>query len=207
VTWPRLPALAVDRLRESLWTLKGCRLGNPPLPASIRSLLFVCKGNICRSPFAGWLAARLAPEYGLAACRFESAGIVPSRDGRCPPEAIAAALPYGVDLHGHTPAVLSGHLGQQFDLIVAMDAQQFAELRRRWPHWRRKIVLLSLLDPEPGGARHRYNIVDPYGRPSEVFTACYARVERSLRTLLRAVADTSARSGALPECTGDARRA
>jgi protein-tyrosine-phosphatase len=63
-------------------------------------VLFVCAGNICRSPFAEGLARRLAAERGLDV-EFASAGEIALDGDRCPPDAVAVAKEYGVDLSSH----------------------------------------------------------------------------------------------------------
>ena len=63
-------------------------------------VLFVCAGNICRSPFAERLARRLAAERGLDV-EFASAGEIALDGDRCPPDAVAVAKEYGVDLSSH----------------------------------------------------------------------------------------------------------
>jgi protein-tyrosine phosphatase len=181
----------VARLRDALWTVRGWLLRNPPVPTPMRSALFVCKGNICRSPFASELARRLASEMGWRGVGFESAGITPSREGKCPDEAVTAAALHGVDLRSHRPVALNQTLGQQFDVLVVMDAEQFVYLRQRWPFWRDKIVLLARFDPAGGNGPYlRCNIVDPYGKSPKKFEECYVRLERSVRALLGAAAST-----------------
>jgi protein-tyrosine-phosphatase len=63
-------------------------------------VLFVCAGNICRSPFAEALARRIALERGLDV-EFASAGEIALDGDRCPPDAVAVAKEYGVDLSSH----------------------------------------------------------------------------------------------------------
>ena len=63
-------------------------------------VLFVCAGNICRSPFAEALARRIAVERGLDV-EFASAGEIALDGDRCPPDAVAVAKEYGVDLSSH----------------------------------------------------------------------------------------------------------
>jgi protein-tyrosine-phosphatase len=63
-------------------------------------VLFVCAGNICRSPFAEGLARRLATERGLDV-EFSSAGEIALDGDRCPPDAVAVAKEFGVDLSSH----------------------------------------------------------------------------------------------------------
>ena len=63
-------------------------------------ILFVCCGNTCRSPFAEGLARRLAAERGLDV-EFASAGRTAAEGDPSPPDAIAVAKEFGVDLSAH----------------------------------------------------------------------------------------------------------
>src|SRR2546422_3500209 len=68
-----------------------------------RSILVVCHGNICRSPFAAVLLQRA---LGPAGIRVHSAGFIgPNRPS--PPEAVTAAARYGVNLSDHRSRVRS----------------------------------------------------------------------------------------------------
>ena len=69
-------------------------------------VLFVCAGNLCRSPFAEGLARRLAAERGLDV-EFASAGEIALDGDRCPPDAVAAAREHGVDLSSHRARCLT----------------------------------------------------------------------------------------------------
>ena len=161
-------------------------LRNPPLPPSVRSILFICKGNICRSPFAAYLADRISAELKLAVT-CHSAGIVPSTDGRCPPEATRAAIRYGVRLAHHVPVGLNRRLAAAHDLIVVMEAGQSAELRRRWPDLAPRLVLLAPYGQSgnnSGDPYSRFNISDPFGKDAGAFDACYGRISGCWRRLL-----------------------
>ena len=68
-------------------------------------VLFVCAGNLCRSPFAEGLARRLATERGLD-IEFESAGEIAYEGSPCTPAGVAAAR-----LHGVLTARIAGRQG------------------------------------------------------------------------------------------------
>lgn len=146
----------------------------------MRSVLVVCHGNICRSPFAAALLERaLAP----AGVRVESAGFVgPNR--AAPPEAVAAAGRCGVDLTTHRSRLLTPDLARWADLIVVMDPTQRREVRERFGRLWRDLIVLGDLDPAPLGAR---TIQDPVERGPEVFEASYARIERCVNALVSAL--------------------
>jgi protein-tyrosine-phosphatase len=176
-------AMAVkEPIKDLVWTVRGRQLANPSPPRGVRSLLFVCQGNICRSPFAAKRAAQLLDDAGSPII-CASAGIETTQAGRSPREACQAALAFGVSLDSHMPVQLTGSLVSRFDLIVVMEAAQLEALRRSYPDAADRIWLLSLLDQRSGYAR--YHITDPFGGPRAAFESCYRRIDDALRPLLR----------------------
>lgn len=143
-----------------------------------RSILVVCHGNVCRSPFA---AALLRQALGALGVRVESAGFVaPKRSA--PPEAVAAAARRGVDLSDHRSRLLTPDLARWAELIVVMDPVQQREVRERFGRAWSDLVVLGDLDPAPLGTR---TIRDPVEQGPEVFEASYARIERCVGELAR----------------------
>lgn len=191
-SWRRHPLVLGLRgaARHIIWTWRGATTANPPLPPGVRSMVFVCKGNICRSPFAAFQADRLAREAGAAILN-ASAGLQPSQADACPPDAVAAAAAYGHDMSRWRPVPLTDELMTASDLVVVMEAGQLAAVRRRWPAHRTKTVLLSLFGPVPADAWARLNIADPFNRDPAAYAACYARIDLALRDLFSRLRDTA----------------
>lgn len=188
--------MAVRRpLREAWWWFKGMNVANPPLPADVRSMLFVCLGNICRSPFAELIAARRLEQARDTRIRCASAGIRTTQAARPPDDAREVARTFGVSLDAHRPQTLTRKLVDEYDLIVVMELQQLEILREAYPDAADRIVLLPLFDSDAATPYERVNIQDPFARPREAFVACYQRIDRSVDALLLAVcpADMSAR--------------
>lgn len=158
---------------------------NPPLPQKVASVLFVCKGNICRSPFAEHIARRYAREAGLEHVRFLSAGISANPTSACTPEAVDVAASMGLALDGHRPTRLTQALVDEVDLLVVMEPAQVDGVGRHWPTAREKLWLLPLLDPSPKDAYERCHIEDPFGQSEGIYRICYARVDRAVRALVR----------------------
>ena len=173
-------------LRSVKWHFDGVRIENPPLPADVRSVLFVCLGNICRSPFASAVAARRYAELEGRTIRIESAGIKTSQAARSPREACTAAAEFGVSLAGHRPVPVTPELIDTFDLIVVMEVSQVEQLRAAYPDAARRIVLLPLFDDEARGLT-RYQIDDPFMLPVIEFRHCYQRIDRAVIGLIRAM--------------------
>ncbi len=149
------------------------------------SVLVVCHGNICRSPFA---AARLAGYLAPAGVRVGSAGFIgPNRP--CPPEAVTAAARRGVDLAAHRSRLLTADVARRADLIVVMDPAQGRTIRERFGRLLRDIVVLGDLDAAPLARR---TIHDPVDQSLEVFEQSYARIERCVVELVHALGVRSA---------------
>jgi protein-tyrosine-phosphatase len=151
-------------------------LASKPKPASV---LMVCSGNICRSPFAAALFRKLAGENGI---QIRSAGFFGG--GRsCPGEAVAAAAHFGLDLTAHRAEVLTPELVRETDLIIVMEAVQQRALAALFAR-RRDVILLGDLDPEPIETR---TVHDPISQSLDVFLDSYARIARCVRQLCTAL--------------------
>jgi protein-tyrosine-phosphatase len=173
-------------IKDAWWTALGSQIVNPPLPAHVSSILFVCKGNICRSPFAAAIARQRLAEAGQFGVICESAGLRTNQAATPPADAVTAASKFNVSLRGHMPALLSGRDIERYDLIVVMEAPQLAELRADHPEAAERILLLPLIDRAPGRGYARYNIADPFGRPPSAYDFCYRRIDACVAELLAA---------------------
>lgn len=185
----RHPVVApVKRATRNLWwRYKGVSIINPPLPAGTRSVLFVCLGNICRSPFAEALASRRLAAFSTRIVRFGSAGIRITQGAAPPLEARRVASGFGVSLDEHRPRLLTRELISAYDLIVVMEAGQMDHLRTTYPADKHRVVLLSLFDAGAGG-RERYVIADPFGLSELAYVECYKRIDRTVAALITALA-------------------
>lgn len=148
--------------------------------APVDALVFVCKGNVCRSPFAAAVAAaRLGDRRADVAIR--SAGFIGAGRG-APAEALAAARRTGVDLHAHRSQLVSSlHLSAR-PLVLVMHAGQRQALLAARPSLAGRVLVLGDFDPEPISERE---IADPWGGAPSAFDASYARISRCVGALLR----------------------
>jgi len=183
-------ALAVKRpMRDAWWRLRGLPIRRRPLPAQVRSILFVCQGNICRSPFAEHLAARLLAASGGPEVRCVSAGLRVSAERRPPDAAVAAARTFGIALEGHRARQLTDAMVDEHDLVVVTEAAHLIALRQRHPSASARVALLPLYGGERSVRRGyaRYNIADPYGKPPDRFAECYAQIAQGLTDLVATI--------------------
>ena len=167
-------------VRDVHWRVSSSRIEQPALPPNVRSVLFVCLGNICRSPFAGRLAENRYPNLAIT---FGSAGIKASQSDRSPERACEAATAFGVSLQSHRPVAINRSLVDASDLIVAMEASQVEQLRTTYPDAANRITLLALFDDQARGY-DRHCIEDPFMRPLSEFVHCFHRIDRAVSGLL-----------------------
>jgi protein-tyrosine phosphatase len=152
-------------------------------------LLFVCLGNICRSPTAEGVMRALVEREGLeASIHLESAGTGAWHIGSPPDRRAAqAASARGVELEGTARQVRPDDFFD-FDVLVAMDSENLRELRRLAPGEaeRAKVRLLREFDPASADAQgegegEQLDVPDPYyGGPGgfdEVFDLVLAACE------------------------------
>ena len=99
------------------------------------SVLFVCMGNICRSPTAQGVFARLVEEYRLSdVIEIDSAGTHAYHIGERPDErASAAALKRGIDLSSQQARRVSPDDFERFDYVLAMDRGNYEILEANCP--------------------------------------------------------------------------
>ena len=92
-------------------------------------LLFVCLGNICRSPSAENIMNHLIQEAGLTdQITCDSAGTSGYHIGAAPDRRMsAAASKRGIELQGHSRKLTPSDL-QRFDLILAMDRENYQDI-------------------------------------------------------------------------------
>jgi len=127
-------------------------------------ILFVCLGNICRSPTAEGVMRALVAQAGLAdEIELDSAGTGSWHVGEGPDaRASAAARARGIELAGVARQVRREDF-ESYDLIVAMDAENRAQLRALAPdeQARSRLRLLREFDPANAGAKD-LGVPDPY---------------------------------------------
>jgi len=135
------------------------------------SVLFVCKGNICRSPFAERYARTILP----ASVRVAAAGYYPIHGRPSPEEAVEMAKEFGVNLDDHSSEVLNEEMVRRSHVIFAFDGENYDYVRSSYPFARRKIHLLGVLN-----RKGSITIQDPYGKDRSEFRAAYAAIAQAL---------------------------
>jgi protein-tyrosine phosphatase len=152
------------------------------------SVLFVCLGNICRSPLAEGVFRHLVRERGLdSTYHIDSAGTGGWHAGD-PPDARSAdvAQRNGVKLEGVARQV-SPRDFERFDWIIAMDRENLTALEslRRRSGGSARLQLMRDFDPEPEDGE----VPDPYYGGPDGFDHVYRMVRRSAEAMLDRLED------------------
>ncbi len=152
-------------------------------------VLFVCLGNICRSPAAQGIFEHIVKENGMQdRIGADSAGIYGGHSGAHPDRRMrTAALYRGYGL-SHSARQVRGYDFPEFDLIVAMDDQNYEDLMHLAPTVEdsRKIVRMASYLKE-----HRISYIpDPYYMGSEGFSLVLDLLEEGCRNLYESIVKT-----------------
>jgi protein-tyrosine phosphatase len=143
-------------------------------PEGVERLVFVCRGNVCRSPY-GEAAAK---SLGLSAV---SCGVEVSYSAPAEETAIAAALLRGKDLSCHMSQSIFQLPLKSTDCLVAMDSSHLPVAGKVALQTGCQITLLGLWMPTAAP-----NIADPYGKSVEVFAGCFGEIDAGLLGLTTA---------------------
>ncbi len=149
------------------------------------AILFVCLGNICRSPLAEGAFRHVAEQAGLSdRFRLDSAALGRSHLGHPPDRrAMMVAARHGFDISTLRARRLMRTDFESFDLILGMDRINFADLRALTPREARAEVALYRERTE--GVQE--SVPDPYYGTIHDFETVYQLVERGSRALLESL--------------------
>jgi protein-tyrosine phosphatase len=151
-------------------------------------ILFVCLGNICRSPMAEGVFRRVVAEEGLAH-RFviDSAGLGDWHIGQAPDHrAQRAARSRGIDISDQTARQVVDEDFDRFDLLLVMDGSNYAELKARAPHQAHDKIR-PFLDYAPHAGTK--DVPDPFFGGAAGFEEALDLIEAAARGLLVSLTD------------------
>ncbi len=135
------------------------------------TVVFVCKGNICRSPFAEGIARAIMPDKTVL-----SAGTYKTAGRPSPPTAVEAALRWSVDLAPHRSRVLDRAIVDEASAIFVFDYENFVRVHRAYPFAKDRIHLVGALRPD-----HDLFIADPWGGDRGRFDASNLQIAEALQ--------------------------
>jgi RpiB/LacA/LacB family sugar-phosphate isomerase len=168
--------------------------------AGMKTILFVCTGNICRSPMAGGLfqhAVREGKDY-----RVLSAG-VGAIDGQPPSiHAVRALRELGIDIASTRSRMLTHELVEEADYIFGMTHNHVDTILALFPQAMEKTFLLREFDETLDD--YEKDIGDPIGGSYETYAYCRDQIEQGILSMLKfmdqtAQAPEAAGTGGAPE--------
>ncbi|HLB41755.1 MAG TPA: low molecular weight protein-tyrosine-phosphatase [Gammaproteobacteria bacterium] len=137
---------------------------------TLKSVLVVCQGNICRSPMAeGFFSHQLSNI--CSSVSISSAGLAAVVNYPAEPKAYAIMQKHGVDISRHRARQLTDELARQAELILVMTKRQLVVLEHQFLFAKGKTFLL--------GYWQGFEIQDPLGQTLDVFENIYQQIELS----------------------------
>lgn len=144
---------------------------------AVDRLVFVCKGNICRSPYAEAVACSVG--IPSVSCGIDTRTGVPANT-----DAIRAAADRGIDLRGHKAMSLKSLDVGTRDLLITMEPWQLEYLRRELgENCRHSLLGLWGYPVSP-------HIEDPFGTSAAYFDRCFEYIEKSVHAIAKRFSET-----------------
>lgn len=152
----------------------------------MKTILFVCTANICRSPMAAAIMRHRVAELGLAdQVRVLSAGVYAEEGYGASSHAITTLGRRGIDLHEHRSRPMTAQLLAEADIVLVMEEAHRRSLFYLAPQHLAKVFLLSEMAGEYD------DIADPYGGPLEGYNQTAnlleALIEAGLPKIMRRI--------------------
>lgn len=153
---------------------------------SVETLLFLCYGNICRSPFCEVYWQNLGTPI-----KVRSAGFIRNNGRQTPPAFQKMALEHNVELRDHASNFVSDDLIEWADLIIVMDEHNRQDLKAHYPeHVELSVGLGTFLSPP------RENIEDPYYLSPAQGKVVYQQMAEGVEALRKTLIPECEKSGA-----------
>lgn len=141
------------------------------------TILFVCVGNICRSPVAEGLLKKYSDQYHLN-LTVSSCGVHAMIGDTPQPYSIELATEHGIDISDYRAKQISLNMVTKAELILALDKIILKDVVTQFPFAIGKVKKLSFLDDNS-------DVLDPYRKDRDAFAEMYQHIDRSVQACLK----------------------
>lgn len=141
----------------------------------MKTILFICTGNTCRSPMAAAMMNKLLADSKLTNIKAESAGIAANPGEPASLNAIAVMREFGADLTNHRARQTTQEIVDASEIIYTMTATHAAMFKTAFPEAASKINVLGA------------GIQDPFGGDINVYRSCRDSILAALKKLIEQV--------------------
>lgn len=156
------------------------------IESGVGNILFVCTGNICRSPVAEYILRVKLEKRKINNVMAFSAGLLDMRRQPPPREMVKIAMDFGVNMENHRSKTITREAIENASLVFTMEEFHRNKVHELLPNHRQKVFVLSLFDSKFNGM----NINDPLGMSFYHYRYCFDRIDRLVQKLIHVLQGT-----------------